>query len=126
MTNRTSRDAHRAAMNCAAQGFMAQWGKNPDAAIPHFAAALELEMEAIALLPEPIEPTWSILHRSAGWMAVHSRQFPQAEALAAAGLANCPPADIAAELHDLIRQMPRYAKRQTPPESDQTGPGVKA
>ena len=100
-------------MNRAAQGFMTPPGPGSAEAIPHFAAALELEMEAIALLPEHADTAWScILHRSAAWMAVHSRQFTKAEALTSDGLNNNPPADIEAELRDLLRQIPRYEKRK--------------
>ena len=97
----TPRDLHRSAMDFAVQGFMAQMGPDPDAAIPLFEQALELELAAIAELPEIVEPTYSVLHRSAGWMAIHCRQFRQAERLACIALAGDPPADIAAELRDL-------------------------
>lgn len=91
-------------MNFAVQGFMAQMSPDPDAAIPLFEQALELELAAIAALPEIVEPTYSVLHRSAGWMAVHCRQFRQAERLACIALAGEPPDDIAAELRDLLAQ----------------------
>lgn len=97
----TPRDLHRSAMDFAVQGFMAQMSPDPDAAIPLFEQALELELAAIAALPEIVEPTYSVLHRSAGWMAVHCRQFRQAERLACIALAGEPSADIAAELRDL-------------------------
>ena len=41
------------------------------------------ELAAIAELTEPIEPTHSVLHRSAGWMAYHCGQYRKAEQLAA-------------------------------------------
>ena len=91
-------------MGFVGQGFMAQMGPDPDAAIPLFEQALELELAAIAELPEPLEPTYSVLHRSAGWMAFHCRQFRRAEQLASKALAGEPPADIAAELRDLLEQ----------------------
>lgn len=97
----TSRDFHHRAMDFAVQGFMAQMGPDPDAAVPLFEQALELELAAIAELPELVEPTYSVLHRSAGWMAFHCRQFRRAEQLASKALAGEPPADIAAELRDL-------------------------
>ena len=77
-----------------------------------YAEALELELAAIAELSEPIEPTHSVLHRSAGWMAYHSRQYRKAEQLAAYALAHEPPPEIANELRDLLRQI--YA--QWPPQ----------
>ena len=101
----TPRDSHRSAMDFAVQGLMAQMSPDPDAAIPLFEQALEMELAAIAKLPEPIEPTYSVLHRSAGWMAFHCRQFRQAERLACRGLAGEPPDDIAAELRELLAQI---------------------
>lgn len=100
----TLKDLHRRAMNFAGQGFMAQMSTDPDAAIPLFEQALELELAAIAELRDPVEPTYSVLHRSAGWMAIHCRQFRQAERLASRALAGDPPADIAVELRDLWEQ----------------------
>lgn len=98
------KDLHRQAMDFAAQGFMAQMGADQNAAIALFEQALDLELAAIAELREPIEPTYSVLHRSAGWMAIHCRQFRKAEQLACKALAGDPPADIAAELRDLWEQ----------------------
>ena len=100
----TPQDLHRSAMDFAGQGFMAQMGPDPDAAVPLFERALEWELAAIAELPELVEPTYSVLHRSAGWMAFHCRQFRRAEQLACKALAGEPPADIAAELRDLLEQ----------------------
>lgn len=100
----TLKDLHRRAMNFAGQGFMAQMGADPDAAIHLFEQALELELAAIAELRDPVEPTYSVLHRSAGWMAIHCRQFRQAEQLASRALAGDPPDDIADELRDLWEQ----------------------
>ena len=51
-------------------------------AIQLYAEALELELAAIRELDargERAEPTWSVLHRSAGWMAFNSNQYRRAE-----------------------------------------------
>ena len=74
----------------------------PDSAVPLFAQALELELAAIRQLESPAEPTWSVLHRSAGWMAVHCGQHDTAIRLATTALAGNPPADIADELQTLL------------------------
>ena len=100
----TPQDLHRSAMDFAGQGFMAHMSPDPDAAVPLFEQALEWELAAIAELPELVEPTYSVLHRSAGWMAFHCRQFRRAEQLACKALAGEPPAGIAAELRDLLEQ----------------------
>ena len=98
----TAQNIHRRAMNLAAQGFMAQMSSTPDSAVPLFAQALELELAAIRQLKAPVEPTWSVLHRSAGWMAVHCGQHDTAARLATTALAGNPPADIADELRTLL------------------------
>ena len=100
----TPQELHRSAMDFAAQGFMAQMRSDPQDAVSLFEQALGLELAAIAELPEPVEPTYSVLHRSAGWMAIHCRQFRQAEQLACRALAGNPPADVADELRDVLEQ----------------------
>ena len=97
-------DLHRRAMDFAAQGFMAQMGEEPESAVNLFEEALELELAAIAELREPVEPTNSVLHRSAGWMAVHCGKFRQAEQLASRALGGEPPEAIAEELRGLWEQ----------------------
>ena len=73
-----------------------------------YADALELELAAIGELDEQgarIEPTWSILHRSAGWMAFNSGQLGLAERLAGKALAGNPHPEIAEELRELLEQV---------------------
>lgn len=72
-----------------------------------YAEALELELATIRELDERgehAEPTWSILHRSAGWMAFNSNQFHRAEKLARKALAGNPHPEIAEELRDLLKE----------------------
>lgn len=73
-----------------------------------YAEALDLELAAIAELEqygERVEPTWSVLHRSAGWMAFNSGQPRLAERLACKALAENPHPEVAAELRDLLEQV---------------------
>lgn len=98
----TAEDSHRYAMALAAQGFMAQMSDRPNNAVPLFRQALELELAAIGQLTEPVEPTWSVLHRSAGWMAFHCREYDTAADLAETALAGNPPTEIADELMALL------------------------
>ena len=101
-------DFHHRAIDHAARGFMEQMQGNSESATGCFTWALEMEIAAIAELTEPIEPTHSVLHRSAGWMAYHSGHYRKAEQLAAAALAQEPPTEIANELRDLLQEV--YAK----------------
>lgn len=95
-------DCHDQAMEYAAFALMAREQGDTSRAMALFEQALQLELAAIAELPEPIEPTHSVLHRSAGWMAFHCRQYRKAEQLVANALAEEPPGEIAAELRELL------------------------
>ena len=61
-------------------------------------------MTAIRELGGPIEPTHSVLHRSAAWLALDCGNPRLAEKFAAAGLAEEPPDEIAEELRDVWEQ----------------------
>ena len=98
----TAQELHREAMSLAAQGFMAQMSNTPNDAVPLFEQALERELAAIGQLAEPVEPTWSVLHRSAGWMAIHCRRYDTAAELAETALAGKPLADVEDELRALL------------------------
>ena len=67
--------------------------------------ALELERDAIRALEYPVEPTFSVLHRSAGTLALRCGEYRLAEQLAANALAQEPPHEIAEELRDLVEQV---------------------
>ena len=69
-----------------------------------FEEALIQEQQAIRELREPVEPTRSVLHRSAAWLALECGKTRLAEKLAAAGLAADPPEEIAEELRDVWEQ----------------------
>ena len=77
---------------------------NANAAMKLFEQALDLELKAIAQMADPTEPTHSILHRSAGWLALDCDQPRKAERLATNALACDPPPEIAEELRDLLNQ----------------------
>ena len=66
--------------------------------------ALIYEQQAIRELREPTEPTHSVLHRSAAWLALECGDTRMAEKLASAGLAAHPPEDLAEELRDVWEQ----------------------
>ena len=70
-----------------------------------FEQALELELKALDEITEPVEPTYSILHRSAGWLALDCNKPRLAEQLACKVLAGDPYPKIAEELRDLLDQI---------------------
>jgi hypothetical protein len=72
-----------------------------------FRLAFERESEAAALVAGDLamEPTRSILHRSAAALALECGEYRSAERLIATALAGDPPEEIAEELRDLLEQV---------------------
>ncbi len=70
-----------------------------------FDRALDLELKALSEMSDPVEPTYSILHRSAGWLALDCNKPRLAEQLASKALAGEPDPQIAEELRDLLEQV---------------------
>jgi hypothetical protein len=73
----------------------------------NFAEAFLLEKQAAeAMVPYPdVEPTRSILLRSAASLALECKRDEEAERLACLGLAGKPPVEIRAELRDVLLTM---------------------
>lgn len=67
--------------------------------------AFTLERKAALLCPADLEPTRSVLHRSAATLAFQCKRYRDAEQLVAAGLAGDPPEEIANELRELMEQI---------------------
>lgn len=107
----TVRDLHNQAMDLAERAILERIRGNMDVNIQLHKEALELELAAIAEMDkygETAEPTWSVLHRSAGWMAFNSKQYRRAEQIACKALAGEPHPEIAEELRDLWEQANSY------------------
>lgn len=99
-----SRSAHDRAMDLAFLADRARSEGAEEEATRLYEEALALEQQAIRDLEKPVEPTHSVLHRSAAWLALDCGHKRLAEKLAAAGLAQEPPDDIAEELRDVWEQ----------------------
>ena len=95
---------HDQAMEAAFLADLERRKGNEEDAAKLFEKALDLERQAIAEMTTPVEPTWSILHRSAGWLALDCNRPRQAERLACLALTGEPPPEIADELRDLLEQ----------------------
>ena len=95
---------HDRAMDLTALAFMERARGNAEKASELFESALECELAAIEALDEYIEPTFSVLHRSAATLALDCNQYRVAERLAAKALGQEPPAEIAEELRDVLEQ----------------------
>ena len=100
----TVNELHGQAMDLVELAILARLRGNTDEVSLLYTRALQLELAAIEGLDPSIEPTFSVLHRSAGTMALHSHQPRLAEQLAAKALSYEPPSEIADELRDLIEQ----------------------
>ena len=82
-----------------------------------FEQALDLELKALEKITEPVEPTYSIMHRSAGWLALDCNKPRLAEQLACKALAgDSPHPKIVEELRDLLAET--YARMRDKPKGD--------
>ena len=78
---------------------------NADVSLGLFEEALKSELDAIKNLDESDGLLWSVLHRSAGSLALDCRNFREAERIAARALAGEPDPEIAEELRDLLENV---------------------
>ena len=100
----TVNELHGQAMGLMELAILARLRGNTDEVSSLYARALELETAAIEGLDPTVEPTFSVLHRSAATMALHCNQTRLAEQLATRALSYEPPFEIAEELRDVIEQ----------------------
>jgi len=100
-------ELHHKAMEFADQAFNAKREGNLSLATELSQRAFELETKAAEMLKDSfdIEPTRSILYRSAASIAVDCKEYRQAEKLIAMALIGNPPSEIAEELRDLLEQV---------------------
>lgn len=89
---------------------LADWALSKRATMPTYARsqfwlAMEHERRAAELVGNS-EPSRSVLYRSAASLAVDAEQYDEARRLVACGLAGKPPAEIAAELREVLTRCP--------------------
>ena len=84
-------DLHNRAMDLAELALVERLRGNMEGAANFARQALESELTAIQELKEPVEPTYSVLHRSAGTLALQCHEYRLAERIAAKALAQEPP-----------------------------------
>lgn len=99
------RSYHDMAMELADLGLRNRSRGNSERALAYFEQALEFELAAISEVNDSDQLAWSLLHRSAGTLALDCRDFRQAEQITARALAGEPHPDIAEELRDLLDQI---------------------
>lgn len=97
-------DTHDQAMRFAEEAFVADLHGDDAKAQPLLRKAFELERQAAELLftEFDVEPTRSVLFRSAATLAQRCGEHREAERLIAMGLSGRPPEEIADELRDLL------------------------
>ena len=99
------RDFHNQAIEFTDRAIRERARGDTDSSLGYFERALEFELAAIAELDASDGLLWSILHRSAGSLALDCRRFRQAEQIAARALAGEPDPEIAEELRDLLENI---------------------
>jgi hypothetical protein len=104
---------HREAMELVDQAVLARQRGDAEAMILLSRAALMKERAAADQVANQfdLEPTRSVLHRSAAILAIECNELREAERLIARALAGNPPNDIADELRDLLLEE-IYSQRQ--------------
>lgn len=98
---------HRQAMDIVDQAFMAKFSGKLDLFKELMARALEKEKEAASLVKDELElePTRSVLFRSAASIALQCDEIREAEKLIAGALSGNPPDEIADELRNLLEDV---------------------
>ena len=101
------RSLHDEAMDLAESAALSKMRKNEEEASRLFRKAFELEREAALLCADDLdlEPTRSVLLRSAASLAMDCGELREAERLISLALSGNPPEEIAEELRDLLEQV---------------------
>jgi hypothetical protein len=104
---------HHQAMELVDRAVLARQQGDEVAAIEWLKSAFEAERSAADMLADrlDLEPTRSVLHRSAAALAVECSRLREAEQLIGRALAGNPPPDMADELRDLLLDA-IYSQRQ--------------
>lgn len=102
-----SGELHNKSMDCAELALLARLRHDHDEAARLFRESLEFEINAIREMEsDPLEPTFSVLHRSAATLAMDCNNTELAERLIASALSReAVPSDIREELRDLLEQV---------------------
>jgi hypothetical protein len=118
-------DLHREAMAFAEEAAIQRLRGNTDRAMSLFRRALEKERAAAALVEADwsLEPTRSVLHRSAASLAFECGELHEATLLIAAALSGSPPEEIAQELYELRQSVAASSRGVESTQSESRGHG---
>lgn len=103
-------ELHRKAIDLADKGFLARREGRQSEAATFIRQAFEKELSAADAVASELqlEPTRSVLHRSAASLAFQCGELETSERLIHDALSGSPPEEIAEELHDLLTQISSY------------------
>jgi len=109
-------EIHEEAMSFAERAFLARREGEGEQADSLFRKAFAKEKSAAGLVEgdEHLEPTRSVLHRSAASLAVECGEFNEAKRLAEIGLGGSPPGEIAEELRRVLERCSSLAPDEWP------------
>jgi hypothetical protein len=98
---------HKRAMELAEEASVARIHGNAKRATELLREAFDKERQAAAMVVDNLllEPTRSVLHRSAASLALECHEIREAEKLIAVALSGNPPSEIGDELRDLLEQV---------------------
>jgi len=108
----TVADLHNEAMEFTELAFLARMRGEQVDSMGLFQKALEHELDAIDKMSERVEPTFSVLCRSAATLALDCNEFRKAEQIVTRALSQDIPEEIAEELRDLLEQV-RFKRHLT-------------
>jgi uncharacterized protein (UPF0297 family) len=99
---------HEQAMDIAEEMYFAQRKKDAAAVKEWAKSAFDLEQKAAMLLVNDydIEPTRSVLFKSAACLAINAEMYQTAEQMIGFALSGTPPYEIRNELKDLLLELP--------------------
>jgi hypothetical protein len=111
-----SNDLHRSAMEFCDQALLARQRGDSDLSRLLFREAFDKESGAASLLKDQrdLEPTRSVLYRSAAELAVECGRFSEAKELVNIALEGSPPEEILEELTELSERAERFAQNSAP------------
>ena len=103
---------HQKAMDEANVAMIAEKKGQQDQALKHYKLAFQYEKEAAMTMAYDftIEPSRSVLFRSAAFLAIKAKLYQDAERMAAFGLIGNPPAEIAMELREALQETLNHLK----------------
>lgn len=118
-------ELHNQAMEFAEEAFLSKKRGNEEEAQSLFRRAFELEARAARIVAQTdVEPSRSVLLRSAATLALDCGETREAEKLVAIALAGDPPETIADELRDLLDQIHTTLRQKKTTNTSITHTGV--